>query len=164
VLLRRSVGVRKATTAAPTVAFTRAVVAARSFATTTAPTPGFARAIISARSFTVPASTSASGRIDAPIVALNRIAGPATPDFPVTNPTKTVAGVTRNSAGAVVGGCTVYLVRQVDGFRCQTQTSNAVTGAYSFARDTADPYTYRVVALLAGAPETHGITDLLVPA
>jgi len=141
----------------------RKVTAARSFAVSASGAAGFARSLIFGRVFTVTVTGATSMRIELPQAALNRITVGGPVDYPVTNGTKTVAGVTRGAAGAIVGGCTVYLIRQSDGLRCQTATSHATTGAYSFVRDATDPNSYRVVALLAGSPETHGITDLLTP-
>lgn len=153
-----------AVSATGSVAAARRIAASRSFAVSGTGTVGFARSLIFGRTFAVTGTGTPSMRIELPQAALNRISSGGPVDYPVTNPTKAVAGVTRNSAGAVVGGCTVYLIRQSDGLRCQTQVSNATTGAYSFPRDTSDPYNYRVLAVLAGSPETHGVTDLLVPA
>lgn len=85
-------------------------------------------------------------------------------DWPLNTPTKTIGGVTRDSGGGIVTSATVKLVRQGDDVRVATTTSHATTGAYSFTRGGDDPYTYRVVATKAGAPEIHGVSDELVPA
>jgi len=164
VLGPRTVATRKAVSATGTAGFARTLQARRSAAVSVTGTAGFARALIFGRVAATAAFGAPKARLDIPQDALNRISTAGTPDWPLNSPTKSIAGVTRNSVGAIVGGCTVYLVRQVDGVRIATATSNATTGAYSFTRGGDDPYGYRVVALLAGAPETHGITDLLVPA
>jgi hypothetical protein len=92
--------------------------------------------------------------------------GADTPDWPVSSPTKAVAGtVLHHETGAAVVGATVRLYRVSDGKLCQSDTSG-VAGAYSFPRDTDDPYTYFVSADYddAGTP-IHGLTDRgLVPA
>jgi len=132
-------------------------------ATVTA-TSGFARALIAARAFVTTVTASSAPRLDIPMSALNRIISGA-PDYPITTPTKAIAGITRNAAGAALGSCTVRLVRQSDNVTVASATSNASTGAYSFVRDAADPNVYFVIAFLTGAPEVHGVTDRgLVPA
>jgi len=154
----------KVVTATGTAAMSRRVVASRVFTTAAAGVAGFARALIFGRQFTTTANGAPSGRLDLPMTALNRIIPAAATDWPLNAPTKAIAGVTRNSAGAVVVSATVYLIRQVDGVRVASTTSHATTGAYSFARGTDDPYNYRTLAVKAGSPEIHGVTDLLVPA
>jgi len=82
---------------------------------------------------------------------------------PVRTVGRRIAGVVRNSAGTPVVGATVKLVRQSDDRVVRTQTSGA-GGAYSFDRDILDTagrdgLGYYVIAYLAGAPETHGVTD-----
>lgn len=145
------------------VAANRQISASRAFGVTGIGTTSLARSIISARRFGISGVATTTLRLDIPQVALNRIIPAATADWPLNAPTKAIAGITRNSAGAVLGGATVYLVRQTDGVRITSATSNATTGAYSFTRGGDDPYNYRIVATLAGAPEVHGVTDLLVP-
>lgn len=92
--------------------------------------------------------------------------GADTPDWPVTSPTKSVAGtVLHHETGAPVAGATVRLFRVSDSKLVQTDTSGS-GGAYSFPRDTNDPYTYVVSADYddSGTP-IHGLTDRgLVPA
>lgn len=78
----------------------------------------------------------------------------------VNFPTKTLAGVTRDQAGNILGSCTVILFRQSDNFACQVTTSDATTGAYSFARDFFDTQSYYVVSYLPGSsPQVHGVSD-----
>jgi hypothetical protein len=72
----------------------------------------------------------------------------------------TVAGVTYNNVGAILGSCLVYLFRD-NGDNTATyiaqQTSNASTGAYSF---TCFPgSTYFTLAFLEGSPDVFDITD-----
>ena len=154
----------KVATAAGVAAMARSVIAARTFTTVATGVAGFARALIFGRQFTTTANSTVSGRVDIPLAALNRIIPAPAGDWPLTAPTTAIAGVTRNSAGVVVVSATVYLVRQVDGVRVASTTSHATTGVYSFTRGAADPYNYRVMAIKAGAPEVHGVSDLLVPA
>lgn len=94
------------------------------------------------------------------------IGGGGTPDYPVTTPTKAIAGTVIHHETAVpVVGATVRLYRVSDDLMCQTTTS-AAGGAYSFVRDAADPNTYYTTATyLDGATQVHGISDRgLVPA
>ncbi len=92
--------------------------------------------------------------------------GADTPDWPVTSPTKAIAGaVLHHETGVVVVGATVRLYRAVDGKLVQTDVSTT-GGVYSFPRDTSDPYSYFVSADYddAGTP-VHGLSDRgLVPA
>lgn len=92
--------------------------------------------------------------------------GADTPDWPVTTPTKAVAGtVLHHETGAAVVGATVRLYRVSDGKLVQSTTSGA-DGAYSFSRDADDPYTYFVSADdSASGTQVHGLSDRgLVPA
>ena len=84
----------------------------------------------------------------------------ATPDWPVTTPTKSVAGIVlHHETGATVTGATVRLYRVSDDLMVQTVTSGAA-GAYSFTRDDADPYTYYVAAQYVDAGvQVHGVSD-----
>lgn len=158
------VATRKTVTTVGTPVMARDVTAARSFAVTTAGVAGYARALIFGRTFAVSAPTTTKLRLDIPEAALDRIIPAAAPDWPLNAPTKAIAGVTRDSAGAVVGSVGVRLIRESDGVRVATGISDAVTGAYSFVRGGDDPNTYRVMAVKATAPETHGVTDELMPA
>lgn len=67
-----------------------------------------------------------------------------------------IAGVTRDSAGGVLGGCTVDLFTTTDDVLRATTTSDPTTGAYSFQVPTAESYYCR--AYLAGAPDVAGTT------
>lgn len=88
-----------------------------------------------------------------------------TGDWPLNEPTKSISGVTRSSAGGVVESAIVKLFRQSDDLLVATTTSDSTTGAYSFERGADDPHSYFVLAYREGAPEIHGVTDRgLVPA
>lgn len=95
--------------------------------------------------------------------ALVGATGTGPTDWPVTTPTKAVAGVVRDAGGTPYAGATVKLIRESDGFLCQTTTS-AGDGTYSFARDAFDPHTYYVVAFEDTGTPTQGISArALVP-
>lgn len=80
-------------------------------------------------------------------------------DWVVRNPTKAIAGVTRDQAGNPLGGCTVLLFREVDNYCCQQTTSDG-SGNYSFSRDLFDPYLYYVLSYKPGSsPQVHGVSD-----
>jgi len=69
-----------------------------------------------------------------------------------------IEGVTKTSAGVVLGGCTVILINKDSGQMEQETTSDASTGAYKFF--VRDPVTtYFVVAFKAGSPNVFGRTD-----
>ncbi len=72
----------------------------------------------------------------------------------------TLAGITRDNAGAVLGSVLVYLFRD-NGDSTATyiaqQTSNASTGAYSFTLFPGS--TYFVTGNLAGSPDRFDVTD-----
>lgn len=92
--------------------------------------------------------------------------GADTPDWPATSPTKAIAGsVLHHETGAAVVGATVRLYRVSDGKLVQSSTTTT-GGAYSFARDTDDPYTYFVSADYDDSgTQVHGLTDRwLLPA
>lgn len=68
-----------------------------------------------------------------------------------------ISGVTKDSAGAVLGSCTVKLYRTSDDVLLFTTTSDATTGAYQFLN--ASPFfACYVVAYKAGSPDTAGTT------
>lgn len=148
-----------------TAVMSRTVTLFRTLAATVTGTAAQIKALIFARTVSTTTTGTASGRVDIPITALNRIIPAAAPDWPLNTPTKAIAGVTRNAAGAVVTSATVKLVRQSDDVRVATVTSNATTGAYSFTRGGDDPNSYFVLAYRADTPEVHGVSDRgLVPA
>lgn len=68
-----------------------------------------------------------------------------------------ISGVTKDSTGAVLGGCVVELFRTGDDVRLETVTSDPTTGAYSFSA-TGLAQDYFVVAYKAGAPDVAGTT------
>lgn len=83
-----------------------------------------------------------------------------TPAYTFT-PTKIVphyiTGVTKDSAGAVLGSCTVRLFRTSDDALIATTTSDASTGAYSFT--VGDTLTqYWIEAYKSGSPDVAGTT------
>lgn len=72
---------------------------------------------------------------------------------------RVIAGVSRDSTGAVLGGCTCTLFRvNDDGTFSQVDAaiSDASTGAFSFSVGLAQ--NYRVTFDLAGAPDRAGIS------
>ena len=70
----------------------------------------------------------------------------------------TLSGVTRDSAGAILGGCTVKLFGTATDVLIATTTSDAGTGAYSFATFALGSTEYYAVAYLAGSPDVAGTT------
>lgn len=80
-----------------------------------------------------------------------------TPDYAVTFPTKKIAGVVRDSAGAPYEGATVKLFRGQDD-QLVAQTTSAADGSYEFLRDAFDPYTYWVGAYEETGEPTEGLT------
>lgn len=83
-----------------------------------------------------------------------------TPDYPVTNPTKQIAGnVIHHETGDPIEGATLRLFREADDMRVQIATSGP-GGAYSFVRDQDDPNSYYVIAEYNDAgTQVHGVTD-----
>lgn len=67
-----------------------------------------------------------------------------------------ISGVTKDSAGASLGGCIVQLFRTSDDAIIAEQTSDATTGAYSFAILVGGPF--YVVAYKDGATPVGGVT------
>lgn len=87
--------------------------------------------------------------------------GASTPDFSGSSPTKAIAGVVTRG-GSPTSGATCRLIRDSDGLRCATTTTDGA-GLYSFTRDAADPNTYHVEVYVGDT--LHGLTDRnLVPA
>lgn len=72
--------------------------------------------------------------------------------------TWTMNGVTRDSNGTILGGCTVLLFLTSTHAFVASTTSNAVTGAFSFAGLT-DGASYFIVSIKAGFPDVFGTTD-----
>jgi hypothetical protein len=69
----------------------------------------------------------------------------ALPDWPVTDATRHIAGVVRDSTGTPFTlGAVVILIRDLDGVRIAMAVASLTDGSYEFLRDTNDPYTYTV--------------------
>jgi hypothetical protein len=66
-----------------------------------------------------------------------------------------ITGVTKDSAGTILGGCEVTLHRTVDHYPLETITSNPVTGAYEFST-VGLAQNYYVVSYKAGSPDVSG--------
>lgn len=63
------------------------------------------------------------------------------------------------NAGQPVQGATVWLIRDDDGFRVTSTTTDAA-GVYRFGRDTNDPYTYHVeVTYDDGGTQQQGLSE-----
>ena len=87
----------------------------------------------------------------------NRGIGPMpTGRLPMPATVYRIDGVTRDSAGAILGSCVVKLFRTSDDTLAGTTTSDATTGAYLFY--AALGRTYYVVAYKAGSPDLAGTT------
>lgn len=72
-------------------------------------------------------------------------------------PTRLVIyGVTRDSAGVILGSCDVHVFRTVDDVEVDQVVSDATTGVYRCA--VAGGLTYYVVAYKAGSPDVSGTT------
>lgn len=73
-----------------------------------------------------------------------------------------ITGVTRDSAGAVLGNCTVHLFNTIDDAEIAQMNSDA-SGNYSFTIDGNGQQRY-AVAYLAGSPDVAGTTvNTLIP-
>ena len=66
---------------------------------------------------------------------------------------RSIVGVTRDSAGAPLGNCSVDLLRTVDDVRVAIAQSDT---AGNFRFDVLSPGPYYLVAYLAGAPDVAG--------
>ena len=69
-----------------------------------------------------------------------------------------ISGVTRNSSGAVLGGCRVELYETATDLPLQTVTSDATTGAFIFTAARYSPRTHYIVAYKAGSSDVAGTT------
>lgn len=67
-----------------------------------------------------------------------------------------IAGVTKDSAGAILGGCVVQLFRTVGDAFVTEVVSDPTTGAYSIPAGPGE--SYYIVAYKAGAPDVAGTT------
>src|SRR4051812_16659930 len=82
------------------------------------------------------------------------------PLVPAAGPVPTkllISGITRNSAGAVLGSCTVKLFCTLDDLLMETVTSDPSTGVYQFSPVGASVQFY-VVAYKAGSPDVAETT------
>lgn len=69
-----------------------------------------------------------------------------------------ISGVTRDSAGAILGGCVVELYQTLTDLPLQKVTSDATTGAFTFTAARYAPTTHYIVAYKAGSPDVAGTT------
>lgn len=82
---------------------------------------------------------------------------------PVNSP-NTLAGITKDDAGAALGSCDVYCWKKNGNDSwvfIGYQVSNATTGAYSFATEDTDA-SYMVVASKADTPHVFDVTDYVL--
>jgi len=77
--------------------------------------------------------------------------------LPLPAPRLFISGVTRDSAGAILGSCTVSLFRTLDNLLMEAVVSDATTGAYSFS-SVGLGEEYFVVAYKQGSPDVAGTT------
>lgn len=68
-----------------------------------------------------------------------------------------ITGITRDSAGAVLGNCVVELFETATDFRLQRVTSDA-NGIFTFTAAKFSPSTHYIVAYKAGSPDVAGTT------
>lgn len=68
-----------------------------------------------------------------------------------------ISGITKDSTGAPIGGCTVKLYTATDDVLRYTAISDLATGAYSFSVPS-NGWTFYAVAYLAGSPDVAGTT------
>lgn len=145
------------TTHTPTVS--KAIALAAKVATVT-PVALFARSVTLRRSFS--ASTTHVAKVLLFLEARLIPSAEGTPDWPVTTPTKSIAGqVIDHETGDPVAGATVSLIREIDWRRVQSTTCDG-SGNYSIVRDAADPYTYTLVAYHATG-DVAGAINGIVP-
>lgn len=76
--------------------------------------------------------------------------------IPLPVPHLRIFGITKDSAGAVLAGCTVTLYRTADDVEVDKVTSDA-SGNYEF-RGAGPSTAYYVVAYKAGSPDVAGTT------
>lgn len=77
--------------------------------------------------------------------------------IPLPAPYLRVYGVTKDSTGAILGGCTVKLYLSAGDVLFDSQISDSVTGVYEF-RTPASITQYYIVAYKAGSPDVTGTT------
>lgn len=68
-----------------------------------------------------------------------------------------ISGITKNSAGAALGSCTVELFQTATDLPLEKLVSDASTGAYAFS-SVGLGQTYYIVAYKAGSPDVAGTT------
>jgi hypothetical protein len=77
----------------------------------------------------------------------------------------TIAGITKDNSGSILGSCEVFLLRDVGGnvfnFIAHT-TSNAGTGAYSFTGLVNGSASYMVIAWKDNTPHVFDATDYVL--
>lgn len=76
--------------------------------------------------------------------------------LPQPSPYYAISGVTRDSAGAVLGTCVIDLFLTETDLKIDTTTSDA-NGVFEF-RSTAPITNYYMVAYKAGSPDVAGVT------
>lgn len=69
-----------------------------------------------------------------------------------------LSGVTYDSQGVILGGCTVDLFETATDIKLDTKISDATTGAFAFTSARYSPATHYLVAYLAGSPDVAGTT------
>ena len=67
-----------------------------------------------------------------------------------------LSGVTRDSTGAIIGGCAVELYETATDLPLMRVTSDASTGAFTFTVARFAPATHYLVAYKAGSPDVAG--------
>jgi len=70
-----------------------------------------------------------------------------------------ISGVTRDSSGAVLGSCTVWLFKTSDKSFVAEVTSDAVTGAFTFTAVEGGATRFFIRAFKDGSPNVFGTTD-----
>jgi len=75
----------------------------------------------------------------------------------------TLTGISRDSTGAPLAGCTCTLFRVTENgamtlFEQEQQVVSGADGSYVFTGSSPEPYKYRVTFDLAGAPVRAGLT------
>jgi hypothetical protein len=68
-----------------------------------------------------------------------------------------VTGVTKNSQGVNLGGCTVDLFRTVDDLKVNSVVSDS-SGNFTIVLGTDSYHAYYLTAYLSGSPDVAGIT------
>lgn len=134
----------------------KATTATRSFTATGEGAASELHPVQAVRSFDVTGSGAASGSIDVPLDGVPNCPG----DWPVNDGERSIAGVVRHhETGDPLDGATLTLFRDGDDLPVAT-TVSAGGGAYTFPRDTTDPFTYWVLARYDDlGTQVHGVSD-----